>query len=189
MADRAAASGPGRDPASFGAFYAANAKPMLVFFTRRVLDPETALELTAETFAQALTGWTRLRTRAHDGEQAWIYTIARRQLNRYLRRGYADRRMRDRLGIELPDTGDEEIARIHELAATRELRAVLAESVDRLPADQRRALRLRIIEERSYPEVATALMISEEAARARVSRALRSLRHALAWLATSEEVG
>lgn len=63
MAMHADESVPGGDPAAFGEFYVANAKPMLVFFTRRVLDPETALELTAETFAQAFASWGRLRAR------------------------------------------------------------------------------------------------------------------------------
>lgn len=183
MARDATGSRPGGAPGGFGAFYAANAKPMIVFFTRRILDPETALELTAETFAQALAGWNRLRARTPDAVQAWLYTIANRQLARYLRRGYADRRMRNRLGIETPAADDDEIARIHELAATRQLREQLAASVARLPADQRHALHLRIVEERSYLEIAIALQITEQTARARVSRALRSLRHALAWTA------
>ncbi len=46
-------------------------------------------------------------------------------------------------------------------------------------ADQREALRLRVIEGRPYPVVAEQLAISEPTARKRVSRALRHLAAAL----------
>jgi RNA polymerase sigma-70 factor (ECF subfamily) len=49
----------------------------------------------------------------------------------------------------------------------------------RLSVEQRRALDLRIVQERSYAEVASDLGISELAARARVSRGLRALGRAL----------
>jgi hypothetical protein len=37
----------------FVALYEREARPVLVFFARRTLDGEVALDLTAETFAQA----------------------------------------------------------------------------------------------------------------------------------------
>jgi len=48
-----------------------------------------------------------------------------------------------------------------------------------LNAGQRQAVQLRVVEERPYDEVALALGISEQTARARVSRGLRALTHAL----------
>ena len=51
----------------------------------------------------------------------------------------------------------------------------MAEAIASLPAEHRLALRLRVVEERSYAEVAAALSVDEQAARARVSRALRGL--------------
>ncbi|HEY3774967.1 MAG TPA: sigma factor-like helix-turn-helix DNA-binding protein [Solirubrobacteraceae bacterium] len=52
----------------------------------------------------------------------------------------------------------------------------------------RDALRLRVVEERPYPEVARVLGISEQAARARVSRGLRSLRSVLEAAPSREEL-
>ena len=49
----------------------------------------------------------------------------------------------------------------------------------RLSVEQREALRLRVVEERSYAEAASLLGVSEQAVRARVSRGLRSLAGAL----------
>ena len=48
-----------------------------------------------------------------------------------------------------------------------------------LEATQRDALHLRVIEERSYEEIALQLGISQQTVRARVSRGLRALAHAL----------
>ena len=75
-----------------------------------------------------------------------------------------------------------EYDRIEELAASRELREQVAEALAGLPSEQREVLRLRVVQERSYRELATTLGISEQTARARVSRALRALRgsHAFA---------
>jgi RNA polymerase sigma-70 factor (ECF subfamily) len=61
--------------------------------------------------------------------------------------------------------------------------AVFAELSD----GQRDALRLRVIDERPYAEVALMLGVSEQTVRARVSRALRRLADA-AELASAAEV-
>jgi RNA polymerase sigma-70 factor, ECF subfamily len=52
--------------------------------------------------------------------------------------------------------------------------------------EQGDALRLRVIDERSYPEIAETLGVSEQAARARVSRGLRRLADALEMAAPTE---
>ena len=54
-------------------------------------------------------------------------------------------------------------------------RRALARAVAGLPREQRRALELRVLDELSYGEVARRLSIRPEAARLRVSRALRRL--------------
>jgi DNA-directed RNA polymerase specialized sigma24 family protein len=51
---------------------------------------------------------------------------------------------------------------------------------DGLSGEQREAVRMRVLEERSYDVVSRELGITETAARARVSRGLRALRRAMA---------
>ena len=52
----------------------------------------------------------------------------------------------------------------------------MLDALGALPADQRRAVELRVVEEElSYAELASALDVSEPTARARVSRGLRAL--------------
>jgi DNA-directed RNA polymerase specialized sigma24 family protein len=57
--------------------------------------------------------------------------------------------------------------------------AALAGALEDLSPQQRDAVRLRVVDELAYPVVAARLGITEQAARARVSRALRVLAVAL----------
>ena len=107
-----------------------------------------------------------------------------RQLAGYLRRGYANRDALARLGLERQEAGAEELQRVEELADPAELRRRVARQMDDLPGGCREAVRLRVVEELPYPEVAQRLAISETAARMRVSRALKQLRGALGSEAT-----
>lgn len=174
---------------AFEAFYARHADPLVLWFARRTLDPETAVDLAAETFAQAYL--SRRRYRGQDSRQAagWLYGIARHQLSRYHRKGRAEGRALRRLGAGLPEIEPTEIERIEELAELGSLRRSLEGGLGRLSEDQRRAIGLRVVDELSYAEVARRLGTSEQTARARVSRGLRTLEEFLtAELTSTEEV-
>jgi RNA polymerase sigma factor (sigma-70 family) len=167
------------DPEEFDDFYRSESEGVLLFFARRTLDPELALDLTAETFARSYTAWRGLRGEAPEQRQAWLYTIARRQLSRYLRRGRVERRALIALGIQRPTMHEDDLVQIEQRAELTQLRATLSDELERLSATQRRALQLRIVEELPYAEVARDLQITELAARTRVSRGLRALSRAL----------
>lgn len=172
--------------ADFAGFYADHAQQVLVFLARRCLDPEVAVELMAETFAQAYAGRRRFRGSTETEALAWIYGIARHQLSGYFRRGRAERKAVRRLGIDVPVVEPDEIVRIEELAGLDSLRGAVSEHYQRLAADQREAVKLRVIDELPYPEVAAALAVSEQTARARVSRGLRRLAAALEHVPLTE---
>lgn len=87
---------------------------------------------------------------------------------------WAERRALRRLGVELPALEPDEVVRIAELAGLDELRSAVARELLGLPKNQREALRLRVIEELPYVDVARRLAISEPTARARVSCGLRA---------------
>lgn len=171
---------------AFTDLYARHSRPLLVFFARRTFDVEVARDLTAETFAQAFEHRRRCRGSTDAEAAGWLYGIARHQLARYARRGRVERRAADRLGIRIPAVGEDDHDRIVELAGLAELRDRVSSAFSDLSDDQRDALRLRVIDERSYAEVAQTLGVSEQTARARVSRALRRLANALEMTATSE---
>jgi RNA polymerase sigma factor (sigma-70 family) len=155
--------------------YRTHARDLLVFFARRVYDPELALDLVAETFAAAFTSRSQFRGRERDQAIAWIYGIANNQLNRYFRRGAVERRALAKLGVEVPSMTEAEYERMIELTGSEQFRGRIREALAELPLDQRRAVELRVIEERRYSEVAQEMGISEQVARARVSRGLRAL--------------
>ncbi len=156
-----------------------DAEAVLLFVTRRTLDVEVALDLTAETFAQAWRGWSGVRTDSAEEVRAWLFTIARRQLARYLRRGYVERRALLRIGVALPTLYEDDIAEVERAAGVAEVRSALGAELAKLSSEQRDALQLRVVDELPYEEVARRLGISEPTARARVSRGLRALAAAL----------
>ena len=159
---------------AFDALYAERAEELLAFFARRSLDPQTAADLTAETFAQALSargGFDRAR-----GEPAaWLYGIARHQLGRYLRSRRVERAARDRLGMPERPLSAGDLERVEALIDLAEVGRRVRSALDTLTSDQREAVVLRVIDELAYAEIARRLDLSEEAVRARVSRGLRDL--------------
>jgi RNA polymerase sigma factor (sigma-70 family) len=159
--------------------YREHAERMLVFFARRTYDAQTAVDLVGETFARAYASRDRRRGVTPEEAAGWVWGIARNVLLETLRKGAAERRALARLGAHAPVLNDDEQTRIEELAGLADLRGFVAAALDELSADQREALRLRVVSELEYEEVAATLGISEQAARARVSRGLRALALAL----------
>jgi RNA polymerase sigma-70 factor (ECF subfamily) len=159
--------------------YDRHAETILAFVVRRTWEPEVAVDILAETFAVALEGRRRFRGQGDEAALAWLYGIARHCLADHFQRTGAQRRALTRLGIERRPLTDIEYERIEELAGSRELRDHIAEKLEALPVDQREAVRLRVVEEQDYRTLANALDISQDTARARVSRGLQALRVAI----------
>jgi RNA polymerase sigma factor, sigma-70 family len=162
------------EPAAFVELYRRHAEDILRYFARRTLDPESAAELTAETFAEAFASRGTYRDTGANGV-AWVYGIARHQLGRYFRAGRVDAGARWKLGMPERDLVPEDYERIEDLIDFAPIRAALAEALETLQDDQREALKLRVIDGLPYPEVASKLHCAENAARQRVSRGLRKL--------------
>lgn len=167
------------DADAFIAVYEREREAVIVFVARRTLDVAVAADLTAETFALALRSWARLRGRSEAEMRGWLFTVARRQVSQYLRRCAVERRAVERLGIRVPVMHEDDVTAIEALAGLAELREALGVELRRLSREQRDALQLRVVEDRPYDDVARTLGISEQAARARVSRGLRALAQAL----------
>ena len=164
-----------RDPEAFAAFYDAYAERVLAYFARRVFDPEAAVDLMSETFAKVLERRLQFRGDSAAEEQGWLFAIARTELSHYWRSGRVERAALARLAVSVPALADDEFVRIEALAGLNSLEGCLLDAVRRLPGDQRLAVELRIIEDLDYDDVARTLAVSQQAARARVSRGLRAL--------------
>jgi RNA polymerase sigma factor (sigma-70 family) len=162
------------DPQAFREFYDRYAVWMRVWFVRQTGSESAALDLTAETFAQAWHSLRRFRDMADGSGAPWLFGIARNLLRQYHKHNRIETAARERLGLPAVAEGDDYEA-VDERVAARSLAPALAAAVRLLPPDQRAALELRVVQQLDYEEVAGRLGISQNAARLRVSRALRSL--------------
>ena len=100
--------------------------------------------------------------------------IARNTLGASRRRGRVEARIRRRLSMEPIELLDEDLEETERLAADGRLTVV--ELVQSLPADEREAVQARVVQERSYREIAAQLRVSELVVRKRVSRGLGRVR-------------
>jgi len=159
------------DPDTFAALYRRYERPLLAFFMRRTGEPELAADLTAETFAAALAGRGSFREDAP--VDAWLFGIAQHKLIDSFRRGRVADDARRRIGMPQISLDDHDLERIEATAGSD---LAIDHLLAALPADQRVAIRARILDERSYPEIAAELECSEAVVRKRVSRGLARLR-------------
>jgi RNA polymerase sigma factor (sigma-70 family) len=163
------------DADAFAAFYECYIRRVSVYFVRRVLDAEVAVDLAAETFALALERRRQFRGRSEQEEQGWLFAIARSLLHAYWRKGRIERAAVARLGIERPSLGTEDIEFLHRQAGLEALRERLAQALDAVRPDQAAAIRARVIEERGYAEIAADFDTTPDVIRARVSRGLKTM--------------
>lgn len=163
------------DPELFVTFYDRHARGLLAFFARRTFDSQVAADLTAETLADAFASRQRFRDRGAGSASAWLYTIGRRKLGRFIRRHGVESRARTRLAMELIEVGHEDTDRIEDLIDFEAIGRAVARALGRLNADQREALQLRVIEGVSYAEASRRLGCTQDVVRARVSRGLKRL--------------
>ena len=158
------------DVEAFAAFYRRWERPVAGFFVRAVGSGEVAADLTAETFAEALSSAGRFDP-ARGEAAAWLFGIARHLLARSRERGRVENRARVRLGLPVLALDDELIARIEAAGEDRALGLLAG-----LSEDQRRALQARVLDDQGYGEIAAQLRCSESVVRKRVSRGLAVLR-------------
>jgi RNA polymerase sigma factor (sigma-70 family) len=165
-----------RDGRAFTVFYRRHLPPVLAFLLRETEDREAAADLAAEVFAAVLLAAHRYRPQSPSA-LPWVIGIARNKLLMSRRRGRVEARARRQLGFAVLELEDGDLDRIETVALGDAGR--LAQLVDRLPAGEREAVRARVVEERSYGEIATELRCSEMVVRKRVSRGLARVRKQL----------
>ena len=175
--DRALVDAARRDPAEFDALYRRYLAQVYSYAFYELGDHHEAEDITERTFVAALANLDRFEERARpaDGEGAstfrvWLFRIARNVVANHRRM----RRRRPTAPIEaaahVADPVDVERG-----AAIRDEAAEAWRAVARLPADRRRAIVLRFVEEMSTAEIAGVLGKSEGAVRVLIHRALRSV--------------
>jgi RNA polymerase sigma-70 factor, ECF subfamily len=154
-----------RDPAKFGDLYDRHFERVYAFVVRRVSDRAAAEDVTAEVFHRALAG---LRTYEWRGApfSAWLLRIA---ANAIVDRARGAKREASIDSAKYEPAVDAD-------ADALDRRADLFRFVNELPADQRRVIVERFVEERSIREIAGRLNRTEGAVKQLQFRALESLR-------------
>ena len=174
-----------RDPEAFAVFYRRHVGSIVGFFVRRTACPESAADLTAETFAQAYLSRHRYRPTGAPA-QAWLAAIARHQLAHFWRGAEVASRARGRLGMRPVPAGDEPFEQLMESFDARRNGAALHLAMDELTDAVADAVRFRVIDGLAYADVAARLGCTEAAARQRVARGLSHLSERLEVIPMSE---
>ncbi len=138
-------------------------------YCRRRTDADRVDDAVSETF---LTAWRKIDQLPGDEVALpWLYAVAHRVLMHQWRSSTRRGRLEDRLatmGVETPPLPDQHVV------STQESRMVL-EAASRLRRIDREILRLALWEELSHSEIAMVLDVRPDAARQRLSRALKNL--------------
>lgn len=161
--------------ADFAQVYREHVTRVYRYVYARVGNRESAEDLTAQVFFEALQRWPSYREQGKVA--AWLFTIARRRVADYYRRS------RPTLSLEqLPEVDDP--ATPWEAIELQEEVEHLAVLVSQLDEEDQELLRLRFAAGLTYREMAEVLGRSEAAVKMAVHRLIRRL--ARMWEATYE---
>jgi RNA polymerase sigma-70 factor (ECF subfamily) len=157
-----------KDPARFAELYEEHFERVYAYVVRRVRDRAETEDLTSEVFHHALAHLDKYEWRGIPFA-AWLYRIAANLIS--------DRW--ERMGRE-PLAGDPEQIEAVQAAGGEfdevERRATLFRLVDTLPAEQKRVVMLRFIDQKSIKDVAKEICKTEGAVKQLQFRALTALK-------------
>ena len=170
--DRAAVAAAKRHPQRFAVLYRKYLPQVYSFAFYELGNHHDAEDVTERVFLSALSALPRFEERGEESStfRVWLFRIARNAI-RNQRRALARRREAPAaLAEHVPSEIDPD-----RLALLNEEHAQAWKAVARLPADRRRAVILRFVEEMSTAEIAAVMERSEGAVRVLIHRALRSV--------------
>jgi RNA polymerase sigma-70 factor, ECF subfamily len=152
-----------RDPRRFAELYELNFHRVYAYVSRRVQNREEAEDITSDVFHHALAKVKQFESRGTPFV-AWLFRIASNAIADCWKR--VNRESKDVAPDELAETETHNI----------EQRAALFQLVDSLPADQRRVVVMRFVEQKSIKEIAQEIHRTEGAVKQLQFRALEKLR-------------
>jgi RNA polymerase sigma-70 factor (ECF subfamily) len=157
-----------KDPARFAQLYENNFERVYAYVVRRVKDRAETEDVTSDVFHHALANLKRFEWRGIPFA-AWLYRIAANLISDRWQRTSRERPANEPEQIETAPASSVEFEEV-------ERRATLFRLVDTLPAEQRRVVVLRFVEQKSIKEVAREIRKTEGAVKQLQFRALSSLR-------------
>jgi RNA polymerase sigma-70 factor, ECF subfamily len=139
------------DDEAFRLIFGRYSRPVLSFIYDMVGDRALAEDLAQETFVRAFRGLQTLREETK--LSTWLFAIAKNVAREHLRT-----RRRDASNVEIDG---EESFELHDHARTpagqlldKELNAVITAALSRLDEDKRLVFTLKVLQQRSYEEIA-----------------------------------
>ncbi|WP_131739268.1 RNA polymerase sigma factor [Actinomadura roseirufa] len=164
----------GRDPAVFEAFYRRHVEAVSRFVARRVDDPHTAADLTAEVFLAVIDSAHTYRPAAGT-EIGWLYGVARNVVANERRRAARERRAAGRVAGRRPLDADD-IARLEERIDAEAPGRRTYEALAGQPEGVRAVLELVAVDGLTVAEAAAALGVRPVTVRVRMHRVRKVLR-------------
>jgi len=165
------------DPEALAVFYREHVTAVTRFVARRVADPHTVADLTAEVFLAVISSASSYNP-GRGTQAGWLYGIARNVIAGERRRAAHESRTASRIaGRRLLDEDD--IARLEERIDAESPGRAACRALARLPPEERAVLELVAIDGLLVKDAATALGIRRGTARVRLHRARRAARQAI----------
>jgi RNA polymerase sigma-70 factor (ECF subfamily) len=159
--------------------------PLFRFFTGRGFNTEECQDLIQETFLKVDRGLSGFREETR--LESWIFQIAANTARNAVRHDKAAKRSGDSVAAKLEDVADslseaaggishgsEAPAPLRQLLG-KETTRLLSQAVDRLPAQMRRCVCLRVFEDRDYTQIANILQISPATVKVQLFKARKRL--------------
>ena len=159
----------GHDPTAFETFYRQHVADVGRFLARRVADPQTVADLTADVFLQVIDSAASYQG-GPGGPRGWLFGIARNLVAGQRRDSVRADRSHARLAGHRRLEPDD-IARVEERVDAARRLADLAPGLTALPAGERAVLELVALDGLTVREAAAVLHIRPGTARVRLYRA------------------
>jgi RNA polymerase sigma-70 factor, ECF subfamily len=160
-----------RDPRLFAALYDLHFERVYAYAVSRLRDRVEAQDLTSEVFHEALRNLAKYEWRGVPFS-AWLYRIAANAIVDRASLAARDQQHREEASRQPEPIGENDLEEV-------ERRAQIFRSVADLPADQRRVIEMRFVDERGIRDIAKELGKSEGAIKQLQFRALQNLRDRL----------
>ena len=153
--------------------------PLYTYAAEILHDETAALDTVQETFAAAVRNISSLRDDAKFA--SWLFSIAHQKCLQHLRRVRRDDALfatdEDQPLVDRPDPEEPDP---REMLLQREQAEVFFSLVEQLPAAQRSALLLHVLEDFSLEEIARITSVPIGTVKSRLHNALEKLRHLMA---------
>jgi RNA polymerase sigma-70 factor (ECF subfamily) len=150
-------------------------RPLFRFFQNRGFSTEECQDLIQETFLRVYLGIDAFRGEAR--WEHWLFRIAANTALKAVRHRAAAKRAGQSVpleGEELGPVGTTGPAPLRQLL-DKETRELLGEAVERLPAQMRRCVRLRVFQDLDFDEIADLLQISPSTVKVQLFKARKRL--------------